>query len=127
MLLRFIAWLERQETKLKLFINTLKNQLSNMENEVTSDVVGLRKFAKFNSLTVDGNGNYNLSVTFYYKDGNGNVLNFADTKMSNLIVSGSTSPGIISDSEVDPVIQTSYNAIIASITPILKTLIPNSI
>ncbi len=128
MIQHFLALLRRLNKRLSNFIHKIESRLKNMETEVKSDLSGLTKFATLNSLSIDEKGNYSLSVGYRYKDTAGNVLKYDDAaKNSQVIIGTAPDPTIPSDSLTNEELQAKQtsDAILAALTPVLKTLIPD--
>lgn len=128
--IKLAAWNEKLSIKLKSFINTLKNYITEMETLVKSEIAGLTKTATIKSFSLDALGNIALAVAYSYKDAAGNVLKYEDDAKAGDTVSISAP-----DPSVDPTTYTveqaqaasKYNVVVTALTPILATILPDAV
>lgn len=121
----FLALLKHIEQKLSTFIKKLESKFKNMKSEVTSDVAGLKKFATLKTLSIDGDGNYNITADVHYEDVDGKQLAYKDADKSTLSTSGKAPDESVPTEQLTPEQikdQSNINALLVAITPVLSQL-----
>lgn len=126
----FLALIKLLIKKLDNVVKTIEEKLKTMQAEVKTDVQGLTKFVTLKSLSIDEKGNYSLDVSYHYKDGNGNVLNYEDPGLTKQTISGAMPDPTIAADQLTPeqiAVQSTSQAIFNSLAPVLTIAVPDAV